>query len=383
MKEIVDKNKCCGCHACLNICPKQAISMVSDNMGFKYPMIDSQKCINCGLCKKVCPILKTEKTDKFTNESYACYNNNIEERLQSSSGGVFVLIAKEILKKHGVVFGASFDKNYNIIHTYIEDEKDLISLMGSKYTQSTIGDSYKKAKQFLDDDRYVLFTGTPCQIEGLKSYLKKDYKKLYTQDIICHGVSSPKVWQKYLDSYKDKRIKKISFRNKDRGWYHYSMKILFDSDVYSRYHQDDLYMKAFLSNVCLRESCYKCHFKKKDRISDLTLADYWGVEKDCPEMMDNKGVSLVLINSEKGKELFNLILNNITYKETNFESAISYNPAYLKSAIKNTNRDDFINDIDNLDIKDLVEKYIPKERLSKRIIKKVKYIIKRIILYLK
>ena len=386
MEEVVEKNKCCGCHACFNVCPKNAISMKEDVKGFKYPIINRAKCINCGLCKKVCPIISGPSQTEKEIDSYACFNTNLDERLNSSSGGIFILLAKEIINRKGVVFGATFEKNFNITHSYTEKEEDLIQFMGSKYTQSVIGESYKKVKEFLDKDRYVLFTGTPCQIEGLKSFLRKDYDKLYTQDIICHGVPAPKVWNKYLEYQKDifkENIWNVQFRNKDHGWTLFRTKVFFDTRTYSESHHKDLFMKSFLSNICLRDSCYNCSFKKKYRISDITLADYWGINKINPDMYDDKGTSLVIINSDKGRELFNIIKNKLKYIDTDLDQALVYNPAMIKSVNHNPNEEDFINNIDSMNIDELVNKYVPKLSLYSRIINKVKFIAKRMIRYKK
>ena len=381
MQEIVEKNKCCGCHACFDICPKDAISMKEDEKGFKYPYIDQDKCIDCGLCKKVCPVLNVKKEKKKDIKAYACYNKKLNERLESSSGGIFILLAKEILKRKGVVFGAAFDEQFNVKHIYVEKEKELKKLMKSKYTQSTIGDSYRKAKEFLDNDRYVLFTGTPCQIEGLKSYLKKDYEKLYTQDIICHGVPSPKAWDKYL-KYQEKinkeKIKDVSFRNKDNGWKGYQMKILFETKTYSKSHSDDLFMKAFLKNICLRDSCYNCSFKKKYRVSDITLGDYWGIYDIHPEMNDDKGISVFVASSNKGQELFNKIKGKLEYKETNLDDAIKYNFSMIKSADHHKNEKKFIDKIDNMKFNQLITKYIPKQPKKKKGNHKIIELLKKI-----
>ena len=377
MKKITDRTKCCGCNACTNICPKDAITMQENKNGFLYPIINQKNCINCNLCKSVCPILNKKKEDKRI-VAYACYNNNLEERINSSSGGIFILIAKEIIRKNGVVFGASFDNNFDVIHSYAENEKDLRKFMGSKYTQSAIGISFKKVKFFLDNGRYVLFSGTPCQIAGLKSYLKKEYDKLYTQDIICHGVPSPKVWRKYLEYQKDinkENIKNISFRNKEQGWPLYRMKISFDTTAYSREASNDLYMKAFLSNLCLRDSCYDCKFKKNNRNSDITLADYWGIEKVHPYFFDENGISLVIINSKKGNKIFDSVKNNMKYIETNIEKAIEYNPSFINSVKMNKNQKKFMKIIDYYDFDKAVNKSIKKNI----IINKIKLIVKILI----
>jgi coenzyme F420-reducing hydrogenase beta subunit len=383
MEEIINKNKCCGCHACFNICPKKAISMVEDEKGFKQPVIDKDKCINCGLCQKVCPIINSEE-DKKKIYSYAAFNKNEDERLNSSSGGIFILLAKEILKRKGVVFGAAFDKDFNVKHTYVDNEKDIKELMGSKYVQSTIGDVYKKVKELLEKDTYVLFSGTPCQIEGLRSFLKQDYDKLYTQDIICHGVPSPKVWNKYLEYQKEisnENIKKVSFRNKDRGWSQFQMKISFDKQTYSKIHPQDIFMQSFLKNTCLRNSCYNCSFKKKYRISDVTLGDYWGIKKVHPEFDDDNGVSILIINSSKGKELFNLVKKDLVYKETDLDKIIEFNPSMIKSVTKDYNREQFFDNLDKMDFDKLVKKYTYKTPMYKRAITKFKNIIKKIIKY--
>ena len=379
MEKIVDNNKCCGCHACFNICPKNAIEMFEDEKGFKYPKINQKKCINCGLCKKICPIYNPKDEEHIIN-SYACFNKNIDERKISSSGGIFVLLAKEIIKRGGIVFGACFNEKFEVIHSYCDKEKDISKFMGSKYTQSSIGESFKKVKEFLDQDRYVLFSGTPCQIEGLKSFLRKDYEKLYTQDIICHGVPSPKLWKKYLRYQTDinkEKIKNISFRNKDHGWTFFQMKIWFKTKIYNANLNNDLFMKAFLNNVCLRSSCYNCSFKKKYRQSDITLADYWGIKKIHPDMYDDKGTSLVVVNSKNGADLFESIKNSISYVETDLDKALKYNIAMIKSASHSPNEKMFFKYIDSMDMKELVNKYVPKLSFSRRIKNIVKKIINR------
>ena len=383
MEEIIERSKCCGCHSCLNICPKKAIIMKEDNKGFKYPEVDSEKCVNCGMCKKVCPIINPIKKNEFDVKAYAAYNKNSEERIKSSSGGIFVLIAKEILKRKGSVFGAIYDDDFNIIHTYIEDKKDISKLMGSKYTQSTIGDSYYKAKELLENDKYVLFTGTPCQISGLKAYLQKDYDKLYTQDIICHGVPSPKLWRKYLNFQEEKyneKVRDVSFRNKDHGWSLFRMKISFDTRTYSQDRTTDLFMQPFLRNICLRDSCYNCSFKSMHKDSDITLADYWGINDIHPEMNDDKGISLLIINSQKGNELFDSIKNDINYIDSNLELAIKKNSAMVNSAKHCINEKQFINNMDKMDLETLVKRYVPyypTSPLSRKIINKIKIKLKK------
>ena len=388
MIDIKDKSNCCGCYSCYNICPKKAIEMVEDEKGFKYPKIDKEKCINCGLCKKVCPIINNKNFEKEV-KAYACFNKNLETRMNSSSGGIFSLIANYILDLNGIVFGAQFDKEYNVVHSYIENQKDLYKFQCSKYVQSDIGDTYKKAKEFLDNDKYVLFTGTPCQIEGLYKFLRRDYDKLYTQDFICHGVPSPRVWRKYLKETNCKyneQPQNISFRSKDNSWQDFELKIQYKNNVYRNTQGKDTYLRAFLNDICLRESCYKCNFKKKNRVSDFTLADFWGIDNIDKSMNDDKGISLVVVNSNKGKELFEKLKENLEYKEVNFDDAIKYNMNMVSSVKMNKNREKFFNDLDKNDLDSLVNKYFKKKNIFrkiigeiKRILGKVKRIVKKII----
>ena len=381
MIEVEQKSKCCGCYGCYNICPKNAIEMVQDEKGFYYPKVIKEKCINCGLCNQICPI--SNKTEIINSpKAFAAYNKEEKIRKESSSGGVFTLLAEKILEQNGVVFGAKFDKNFNVIHSYVEKIEDLEVFRGSKYVQSKIGETYKKAEEFLKNGRLVLFSGTPCQIEGLKKYIRKEYDNLYTQDIICHGVPSEKVHQKYLKHLEKKiktEIKEVRHRTKINGWKKWTVNITFkNKQNYQQEHDNDIYMKAFLRNISLRDSCYECSFKKKNRISDITLADFWGIENILPEMDDDKGTSLVIINSEKGQELFDNVKNNLIVKEVDFEKAISYNPSLIKSEEPDKNRDKFFRDLDKLDFDKLVKKYIPKRSLLRRTLSKCKRILKAV-----
>lgn len=385
MIEISNKEKCSGCHACYNVCPVNAITMIEDERGFKYPKVNKDKCINCSLCEKVCPIVLNRQKDKDKNkkhQAYAVNNKNNEIRKNSSSGGAFNLIANYILDNDGVVFGASFNSQWQVEHIEINNKENLIKLQTSKYTQSIIGKTYKKAKQYLDEGRLVLFTGTPCQVEGLQTYLQKDYNNLYTQDIICHGVPSPKVWRKYLE-FREKQDGqppvRINFRQKDEGWNLYSLLLKYNSSEYKMNHSDDLFYKAFLQNACLRDSCYNCSFKKWDRFSDITIGDFWGMDNIAPEMNDNKGTSLVIINSEKGKKIFDNVKLNSVYQEVDINEAIKGNPSFVKSVKKNKNTDNFFENLDYIEFNKLVKKYVPNKNIFVRVIYKVKNKIRKII----
>ena len=375
--------ECTGCYACYNVCPQNAITMDEDNYGFQYPTINKEKCINCGLCEKICPVLHKEKVNNQP-KAYACINKNENIRKQSSSGGIFTLLAEKILDLGGVVFGAQFDEDFNVIHSYVENKEDLYKFRGSKYVQSQIGASFKKVRQFLNEGRCVLFTGTPCQIEGLYSYLSKEYEKLYTQDIICHGIPSPKVWRKYIKSIEDAKKYKLTnanLRNKTTGWLTYSFKYqLENKKTYTEYSFENKYMQLFLKSIILRESCYNCHFKSKNRKSDITLADFWGIQNVVPKMFDNKGTSLVIVNSQKGNELFNKIKQDIKYIENDFEESIKYNPSMTKSTERPKSREEFFEKLENEDLETLAEKYVVKENTIKRniiILKNIVYKLKR------
>lgn len=359
---VIEKNKCTGCMACKNICPQEAISIYEDENGFKYPKIKMEVCIKCGLCSKVCPVINKLLDNKDKIKVLACKNKDREIRLKSSSGGFFSLLAKYIIMNGGVVFGVRFNEKLEVIHDYIEDMKNIELFRGSKYVQSNINDTYKKVKKFLTEDKTVLFTGTPCQVEGLLSYLGKQYDNLYTQDIICHGVPSPKLWRKYLE-YKKKingeYPKTINFRRKDiTGWNNYQVNYKYSNNEENIHHDDDYFMKIFLKNLALRESCYDCEFKKLARKSDITIADFWGIDKINPKINDETGISAVLINSKKGQELFENIKKDLDYYDARLEDIIKYNPCICESTYYNEKREQFFKDLEEKDFDTLINKYL-------------------------
>lgn len=382
MISIQDKYMCSGCHACAEVCPKNCIRMEMDEEGFLYPKADAISCVNCGLCDKICPVTNGGSYEKAEDDFgvYAACSKDEKIRMESSSGGVFTEIAKWVLEQEGVVFGAAFDENFNVHHVEVGDIDALTLLRGSKYVQSEIGTAYSHAKNCLEQRKWVLFTGTPCQIEGLYAYLGKDYEKLITQDIICHGVPSGKIWNKYLAGQKEKgksEISAISFRHKEYGWKNFSMHIQWAKDEkYIRKLSEDLYMKAFLSDLCLRPSCYQCAFKGKHRRSDFTLADFWGIQYVLPEMDDDKGTSLVVINSAKGKVLFEQIKERLVYKETELDEAVNYNSAMVKSAECPKNREKFMKEVDSLPFDVLVKKYGRNPSLIGKVIRRIKKLLR-------
>lgn len=359
MLEIGNSELCNGCHACYSVCPVSAIEMVADNEGFLRPYIDKNRCINCYKCEKSCPVLiKNTTFDNYDILTYACYNHDEKIRKESSSGGLFTLIAEYVIKNDGIVFGAKFDNNFNVIHGSIETLKGLEEFRGSKYVQSSIGDTFKECKRHLELKILVLFSGTPCQIAGLKHYLNNEYQNLICIDFICHGVPSPLLWKKYLDYQKNKynsNIEIISFRNKQYGWKNFSMYIQFSKKYYLKKLKSDPYLQLFLHDVCLRPSCYNCSFKDIHRISDITIADFWGIHNIMPDIDDDKGISCVIIHSKKGEELFNKVVKN-KFK-VNINDIKKYNPAIIKSAQKPFNRDAFFNDLKYNNFKVIKRKY--------------------------
>ena len=340
---------CTGCESCKNVCSRKAIIMEEDKEGFLYPRIDVNRCIGCGKCETVCPFIHNNNLEKDKEpKAYAFYNKNIKERMDSSSGGIFTLLAKYVFSKKGIVFGAAFDESWDVHHVSIECVDDLVLLRGSKYVQSQIGDIYKQVRFELHRGRAVLFSGTPCQIEGLHAFLGYQDKNLILVDLICHGVPSPLVWREYLKLRRfggNADIKKINFRSKNITWEKFFLEIIYQNlNKYSVSLDNDLYLRGFLQNLYLRPSCYNCHFKKKHHVSDFTIADFWGVDKILPKMNDHKGTSLVLLHTQKAEQIFEEIEGE--KEKVIFESAIKMNGAMLYSPKKNLKRDAFFKELE-------------------------------------
>lgn len=319
-----NKQNCVGCSACIQICPQKCISFEIDEEGFWYPEVNSANCIHCEMCKKICPTINAKKKSEALINCLVGYAKDNYIRKHSSSGGVFSILAKEIIKNNGVAYGASFDQSYSVHHIRIDKSEELVKLRGSKYLQSRIENTYEECKIDLENNTYVLFSGTPCQIAGLKNYLQKDYHNLYTVDILCHGVPSPMIWQKYLNTVKhNKKIGNINFRSKTYGWSNYSLRMEYsDGSVHECISRVNLYMRLFLSNICLRPSCYNCSFKSLNRDSDITLGDCWRINRIMPDFDQNKGTSIILIHSSKGKELINQLNDQLNYKQIEINSVL-------------------------------------------------------------
>lgn len=388
MISINKKDNCCGCYACVNVCPKDCISMLEDSEGFNYPCVDKSKCVDCTLCEKVCPIINKDKVAQGSNEednTYVAYTKNATVRKNSSSGGMFTELAESVLKNNGVVFGCAFDDDFNAHHIMIDNISDLEKLRGSKYIQSQIESTYKEAEKLLKNGKLVLFSGVACQIAGLNSYLRKDYNNLITVDVLCHGVPSGKAWRKYIDDNQKRhnaKLNKYYFRNKDNGWKVFTVKQMYmDNQGESSPFNKDSFMQLFLGEVCLRPSCHNCRFKDIRRPSDITLGDCWGVQNYMPEMDDDKGTSVVIAHTKKGVNILNSVKNNLVIKKAKLDRALPPTADSRKSVLPHKNREIFFKQlnegksVDELAI--LVKDRFKKPNIIKRIKRKAKKIIKR------
>lgn len=376
---------CCGCYSCEQICPKSCITFKRDNEGFMYPFVNENDCISCGACIKHCPILSIKQEKKQPTVFAAKYKNR-DLTFKSTSGGVFIAFANYVLEKGGIVFGCAYDENLVAHHIGIENKKDLYKLQSSKYVQSDIQNIYSKIKNELSKDRYVLFSGTGCQSAGLMTFLGKEYDKLINIDILCHGVPSPELFKNYIN-YMGKKLggnlTEYNFRSKEkRGWDLY-YKASNNKHSKSDYGFFDPYYNAFLNCKTYRESCYNCKFANTNRISDITLGDYWGIKKMHPEFYDNNGVSVVLLNREKGTAIWNKIKQNIDFIPSTVEKAAVMNGNLVESSkrplCRDTIYDGFDGDFDSYINTKLAFKINPKTKIKKMIPVKLKDIIKKYI----
>ena len=364
---------CCGCDACSQACPKNAISVEKDSKGFYYPVIDEDKCIRCGICVKKCQCLsdKVIISTKKEPEVYAVVNKDLNSLKDSSSGGIAFVLAEYILEQHGVVFGAVYNETMDIVHQKIDSKEELWRLQGSKYAQSRINKTYQQAEACLKIGHKVLFTGTPCQIGGLYHFLGKDYPELYTMDIICYGAASPGIFKEYIAWKENKtkgKIKHINFRSKLDRWGN-SITIIQYQNKKSlvKYSDQDEWYQTFISHVATRESCHYCKYTNLQRVSDITVGDFWGIEKYRPELNCDKGLSKVLLNTDKGKYLFKNICDHITKEEMELESAIR--PNLMHPPHRSERRNQFFKDYSTFGFypafKNNVEKKVPLKRRLK------------------
>ena len=322
MINIVDNHNCCGCSACASICPKQCISMAADKEGFLYPLVDKNICIECGLCEKVCNELHPyEKRKPY--KVLAAINKDEDIRMKSSSGGIFYILAAKIICEGGVVFGARFDENWQVVIDYATDIKAIDAFMGSKYVQARIENAYRDAKHFLTEGRKVLFSGTPCQVAGLKNYIKWIPEHLYLVDLICHGVPSQQMLNEHIHHILKTSAEQLSFRKGQLFRIEITSRC---GTVYSSEPYGDTYFRAFLDGISYRKSCYHCPFARKERVSDVTIGDFWGLQDAASLPLEiSEGISVLLPSSEKGKSLIAAAKSDMWIYERSVEEAVEGN----------------------------------------------------------
>lgn len=363
--EICKKEFCTGCSACMNICPQECISMKINDEGFLYPEIDKSKCVNCGLCRKICPAnSEIKRENRRKPKTIGAYNKDEKVLLNSSSGGVFSVLADYILSQNGVIYGAVLNENMKVYHAKAESKNEYEKMRGSKYLQSEIKFSYNETKKYLKEGRKVLFIGCPCQIAGLYATLDKEYENLITVDLICHGVGSKKFFDKYVkekeEKYKDK-IVGISFRDKKNGYSKFTTKIVFKKrkPIFIK-SINDSYMTTYIKQGIYRESCYTCKFASIPRIGDITLGDFKGIKDKNMEKDFEKGISVVLLNNNKADKIFDVIKEKLNWTERPLEEATSSNRNIIEPSIRPTNRDKILKDDGTT--KELQKKYYKRKK---------------------
>lgn len=371
MIQITNKENCCGCNACGDVCPKKSISFKTDNEGFWYPVVNQDTCVNCGLCEKVCPILQVDqlkKNDLPQSICYAAENKNLEVVFDSTSGGLFSALADHMYKDKGFVGGAVFNPDFSVRHYISNDKKDLPRLRSSKYLQSSLEGFYAQVKELLVSGEKVLVCGCPCQMAALRAFLRKDYENLIVLDFICRGINSPKVWRKFLDSFEERYGSKVVYakpKNKEFGWRNLTQKVILENGkhLYETCKVCNFTLGYLRTNVYCRPSCYSCKFKGFPRMADITLADFWGVEHIGIGKDKNLGTSLVMINSEKGKTYFDRIQNKVKSRQVPFETILKGNPALVKPLPQPlVDRNQFFEDLDKMTFTQVADKYIVNKR---------------------
>lgn len=378
---LAEKVKCSGCGSCAAVCPKTSITMTVDAEGFRYPVIDGADCVHCGACEKVCPVINPVPVSGNPS-ALAAQNTDESVRWASSSGGVFSALAAEVLAHGGKVCAAVYDSNFLVRHLLADSVDQLTGMRGAKYTQSRVEHCFPEIRKLLDKNVPILFAGTPCQTSGLRAYLGRDYQKLLLVDMICHGVPSPKVWTKYLRerNLADAPISEIcevNLRSKTTGWSHYGYSVemeYMDGTKYSVPQGQDTFMRGFVSNLYLRPSCADCSFKGVKRCSDLTMGDYWGIWDQYPEFDDNKGTSLLLIQTDKGQDAWSRISDQFRSLDVPVHATVAQNPSTVCASLPHPNREKFFSGMES---KKSLQQWInhclepKKEKLLLRLIRKI------------
>lgn len=382
MINIKNKVDCCGCNACGDVCGKNAITFKTDNEGFWYPEVDMEKCVDCGLCEKVCPIINIETLKKNDFEEPLCYaamHKNYEVRFDSTSGGLFSAFAEKFYKDKGYVGGAIYNDDWSVRQYISADKSDLPKLRSSKYQQSSFEGFYKQVRDLVKQGEKVLVCGSPCQMAALRAFLNyKEYENLLILDFVCRGTNSPMISRKFSDMLEAKHQSKIVYRkakNKELGWKNLTLKLRYangDNEYITK--EANPFTRGYLgTGVFCRPSCYECKFKGFPRVADITLADFWGIEKIEPKMFDNIGTSLVLINNEKGKRFFDSIEQKLRSAKLPYETALAGNPSILQPLqTPKIDRKAFFKDAEEMDFRQLSDKYFPDRRTVLSVKKKIK-----------
>lgn len=331
MIDIQKEEQCCGCEACSNICPKKCIDMVQHN-SFYYPKVNKNDCIDCHLCEKVCPVIHHEKKIDLPKFAVAGYNKDDKTRYNSTSGGAFYLLAKSVIEEGGLAYGVVFDNKFQTKFIKAKTLDELKLLQGSKYPQSRVNNIFIEIKKDLQTGKLVIFCGTPCQVYGLFNYLRGKTDNLILVDLICHGVPSPSIWEMYLASFfRYEKIKRIIFKDKRSGWKKWRVVIETNKRIYSAERLQDVYMSSYLGGYNVRPHCYECVFKGLTRVSDITIADAWGVPEKNKNLNDDQGLSAVISNSDKGYRCIENIKDEFLFEEYKFEDLVKGNKAYFES----------------------------------------------------
>ena len=383
MIEVNNKRDCCGCTACMNICPKKAIQMVEDEEGFLYPKVDKSLCINCGLCEKVCPIKNQLENRSEISKAYVVRSKDLNILMSSTSGGFFSPLAQYYINKSGVVYGVGFGANFRIEHKRASNMAEIEEFKGSKYCQSYLGNIFNEVKKDLQSNKPVVFSGTPCQVEGLLKFLVKKYDNLLTVDIICHGTPSPKLWDLYVEEQEKKyksKIKNVAFRNKTYGYHSGTMKLEFENGKkYYGSARVDEYLKSFFTEISSRPSCYDCKFKKRNHNSDITIYDCWSFSKLVKNIKDDdKGYTNIIVNTMKGDNILNELNDMYSIYQVDLDSQIECDGIMVEnSVIPHKNRENYYKELYKIGLKDNCNKYI-KISTKDRIIEKSKLFLYRI-----
>ena len=359
MIDICSKDKCIGCEACRNICPRGCISFEQDKEGFFVPVVEQGKCVDCQLCRKVCPAVSTPELHPAQSTVFAAWALDNSIRQTSSSGGVYSVFANHCIKLGGVVNGVYFNDEMFAVHGLFDDTESLKPCRGSKYVQSRPGNIYREVKAALDNGKTVFFTSTPCQVSALYKFLGKDYKNLYTCDFICHGVPSPQYLKECLNKITSgaKKISRVTFR-KLSGWGGFEINVSADDKCFNEKVISHSYIKSFLAGVNYRYACYSCPFARRERVADITIGDFWGLGKYMPFLHDTRnGVSLLIVNSEKGRKLVSDVENQLFLEKRSFREAARDNHQLCRNVDKPEDREEFYNDVKTLSDFEIVKKY--------------------------